>query len=229
MKRAFLDDARPEDVAHAVRRVVEQRGGLVAEHVRSRVRFTAHPQGKAWLRDGYVGLYQPLGESSVELRLLLRARWPWRLFWGVALANLVLAALLVALNPDGNTWFLAAFVGGFALLVAGLVHLNTLLPVREEEKAWLEAFEAELRQELPTSGLEDDVAREQREAELALEGEVTQLRLDKARRNAPRAEKGKRFSLRPGKNPPAEESADEKRARLLARKAELEARQREQP
>lgn len=234
MKRAFLDEGDPEQIALAVRGVVERRGGLVSEHIARRVRFTDQPAGRAWLRAGYVGLYQPLGEPQVEVRLVLRARWPWRILWGVAALNLALALLLVVTSPDGNTWFLAAFVGGFALLAAALVHVATLQPVREEEAAWMTAFEEEIHREIPQAAIEDAFAHERREAELELEGEIAQRRVSRARKSAPKppkAEKGKRFSLRPKAKepePPAEpeESPEERLARLRARKAELEAQQR---
>ncbi|GEM_PF-7088164 len=227
MKRAFLDEGRPEEVAHAIRQVVEARGALVREHVARRVRFADQPKGRAWLRDGYVGIYQPLGEPQVEVRLLLRARWPWRILWTVALLNLVLALVLVITAPDGNTWFLAAFAGGFALLAAALVHLNTLEPVRQEEAAWMEAFEQELRRELPETELEDALQHERRAAELELEGEIAQRRVARARKSAPKPpkEKGRRFSLRPNKEKEPEESPEDRLAKLRARKAELEAQQ----
>jgi hypothetical protein len=237
VKRAFLDEADPQEVAHAVRLVVERRGGLVREHVTSRVRFTDQPKGKAWLRDGYVGIYQPLGEPQVELRLALHARWPRRLVWLVALADLVMAILFFVLSPEGNAWIVGAALGFFALLAAGLVYLNTLEPVREEEKVWIAAFDAELRQELPETSLEDDVAHELRQHELELEGEIAQRRVTKARKNEPKPvkqpkppkEKGKRFALLPKKKDaeaaPPEETPEERLAKLRARKAEIEAQQ----
>lgn len=237
VKRAFLDEANPQEVSHAVRSVVEARGALVAEHLSSRVRFTDRPQGKAFLRDGYVGIYQPYGEPQVELRLVLRARWPWLILWSVALVDLVMALLFFIVAPEGNAWIVGAALGGFALLAAALVHLNTLQPIREEESAWLAAFEDALRRELPEASVEDATAHEQREAELELEGEIAERRLARARKSAPKAPKapkaakppGKRFALLPRKEPvpaaPPEESAEDRLARLRARKAELEAQQ----
>ena len=187
VKRAFLDDARPSDVSHAVRDVLERRGALVSEHVSSRVRFRGLPTGTrhAWTRAGYVGIYQALGEKEVEVRLLLRARWPWRLLWTVALVNVVTALLVVATDPPPNTWILAAAACGFALVVAGILYMNTLRPVREEERLLMDDFEAEFRRAIPALHLEDDETRRQREAELELEGEVVARRLERARRLEP--------------------------------------------
>lgn len=240
MKRAFLDDARPADVSHAVRDVLERRGALVSEHVSGRVRFRGLPSGArhAWTRAGYVGIFQRLGETEVEVRLVLRARWPWRILLAVAALNLVAAALVVGTDPPPNTWIFVAFVGGFALLVAALLHLNTVRPVREEERLLLDDFETEFRRVLPSLHVEDDETRRLRLAEMELEGEVTARRVAKARRSEPPAPrpagKGLRFNLFPGKKapPPAPpegeaaapaETPEERRARLLARKAELEA------
>jgi hypothetical protein len=241
VKRAFLDDARPADVSHAVRDVLERRGALVSQHVSSRVRFHGLPGGTrhVWTRAGYVGIFQRLGETEVEVRLLLRARWPWRILFTVAALNLVAAVAVVATDPPPNTWILVAFAGGFALLVAALLHLNTLRPVREEERLLMDDFEQEFRRVLPSLRVEDDETRFLREAELSLEGEVTARRVAKARKSEPAparpAGKGLRFNLFPGKKAPpptppgpreaddAPESPEDRRARLLARKAELEA------
>ena len=229
MRTAFLDDAQPEAVSHAVRRVLEERGALVSEHRHSRVRFHGYSPGDySWERSGYVGIYQHLGEPEVMVRLILRAKWPWRLLWAVALVNVVVALATAAANPPGTTWVLIAILTGFALLAAALVYVGTLRPVREEERALLEAFEAEFAKGLPGARVEDEEEREARRLEAELEGELTRRRLERAR---PLAAKGGRFSLRPrAKEAPAaadEEGADERRARLLARKAELEARRRE--
>lgn len=241
MKRAFLDDARPADVSHAVRDVLERRGALVSQHVSSRVRFHGLPTGTrhAWTRAGYVGIYQRLGEKEVEVRLLLRARWPWRILFAVALLNVLAAILVVATNPPPNTWIFVAFVGGFSLLVAAILHVNTLRPVRDEERLLMDDFEAEFRRVIPSLHVEDDETRRLREAELELEGEVVARRVAKARRLEPAPEraprKGLRFALRPGRKAPPSpaepaqgadapaETPEERRARLLARKAELEA------
>lgn len=246
MKRVFLDDATPADVSHAVRDVLERRGALVSEHVSSRVRFHGLRAKHTWSRAGYVGIYQALGEREVEVRLLLRARWSWRILLTVAAVNLATALAVVATNPPVNTWILAAFVGGFALLVAGLLHVNTLRPVREEERLLMEDFVAEFHRALEGVRVEEWDERALRAAEMELEGEVTARRVERLRKHEPPAprstRKGLRFNLLPGrKTPPPEtpapdappveapapESAEERRARLLARKAELETRRRQ--
>ena len=251
VKRAFLDSAVPSDVSHAVRDVVERQGFLVSEHVSGRVRFRGVPRGARheWTRMGYVGIFQRFGETEVEVRLLLRALWPWRILWTVAAVNVVAALATIVTNPPVNTWIFVAGVCGFALLVAGLLYLNTLRPVRDEERLLMEDLEEEFRRVLPAARLEDALTRADREAELVLEGEVTARRVALARKEeapAPRsARKGFRFNLLPGRRAPPptppsdapsnapseapaepEEGVEERRARLLARKAELEARRR---
>lgn len=249
MKRAFLEDARPADVSHAVRDVVERQGFLVSEHVSARVRFRGVPEGARheWSRSGYVGIYQREGEREVEVRLLLRAMWPWRVLVAVAAVNVVAALSVAILDPPVNTWIFAAIVGGFALLVAWLLYVNTLAPVRFEEQRLMEDVEAEFGRALPDLRLMDDEERALHEAELELEGELTARRVAQARKAegpSPRStRKGFRFNLLPGRkappspppvrSPPPDgptpgneapaEGLEERRARLLARKAELEA------
>lgn len=226
MRSAYLDDAEPEAISHAVRAVLERRGALVSEHRHSRIRFHGlRPNAMSWTRAGYVGIYQFLGEREAEVRLQLRARWPWRILWGVAIANVITALITIVVNPPGTTWSVLAIVTGFALVTAAIVHIATLKSVREEEKRLMEDLEAAFTQ-IPEVGIETDEARELRELEAELEGEITRRMLAKTRpARAPR-EKGKRFSLRPGKKE-TEEDPEARRARLLARKAELEAKRKE--
>lgn len=225
MRSAFLDDARSEALTHAVRDVLERRGALVSEHRHSRVRFQGPPSPHrlTWAREGYVGVYQPHGEAQAEVRLILRARWPWRILVGVAAASLATFLVTLAVNPSGTTWSVLAILCGFALLASGIVYVNTLKSVREEERRLMEDIEAALHHEVPDARVETEEERELRELEAELEGEITQRRVVGAR---PPPEKGRRFSLRP--RAAQTESAEDKRARLLARKAELEARRREQ-
>lgn len=232
VKALFLDNAQPGEVAHAVRDVLERRGMLVSEHRSSRIRFRGTLEGArhTWSREGYVGVYQRVGEREVELRLLLRALWPYRIFWAVALVNVVLALLVIVSNPPGTTWFLVAFLGGLALLSAGLVHVGTFKPVRREEESLLADIRAELVAHVAHERMETGEEREDRLFEEGVLGEVEKVRVDAVRKaEAPAKPAGRRFALMPGKkdapaSPPGE-SAEEKRARLLARKAELEAKQ----
>lgn len=236
MQAAYLADAQPEAVSHAVRDVLERRGALVREHRPSRVLFDGPPTGEpwSWTRTGYVGIFQHLGEKEVEVALRLRARWPARILWIVALANVILAVATAILNPPGTTWFLMAMLTGFALLVAALVQVGTLKRVRAEERRLIAEFEEEFAKGLPQAVVETQEERELREAEAALEGELTRRRVDRERRPAAKPQ-GSRFRLRPKKEEPAATqpaSADDLEARrqaLLARKAELEAKRRNQP
>lgn len=243
VKAAFLDDAEPDQVSHAVRDVVERKGGLVSEHLHSRVRFRGLAPGRyAWNREGYVGIYQRTGERDVEVRLILRARWPYRLLWLVALANVIAAVATILTNPPGTVWFLVAFTCAFALLVASILYLNTLRHVRSEERALMDDFETEFQKDIEGASVLDQEAAELKRLELELEGEIEKRRLDRARKDAPPAEKRPRFSLRPGKKPKAPErrepsaptaeaSDDELAARreaLLKRKAEIEAKRRDE-
>lgn len=210
MRSAFLEDADPGAVSHAVRHVLEKRGALVREHVSTRVRFTSKPPGGgwSWTRSGYVGIYQATGERDVEVRLVLRARWPHRVFWGTAAVVLALSLLTAILNPPGTTWFFVAFLGGFALLVSTLLYMNTWRPVREEERALLEALEAEFREAHVGAAVERDEERQLHALEAELEGEVEQRRSDHdtkvaraderaAKANAPKTPRAlPRFKLR---------------------------------
>jgi hypothetical protein len=233
VRSAYLDDAEPEAISHAVRAVLERRGALVTEHRHSRVRFTGlRPHKLSWMRAGYVGIYQAVGERAAEVRLVLRAKWPWRILWSVALANVLITLLAILTGPPGTTWSVLAIFCGLALIAAGIVYIATLKPVRAEERALIEEFDAELAR-IPDVEVVSDEERELQALEAELEGEIVRRRLEAAR---PARVKGARFSLRPGKKTAdaPEESPEERRARLLARKAELEAakaarEQREEP
>lgn len=235
VQRAFLETGNPALVSHAVQGVLEQRGALVTEHVSSRVRFHGlpAPQEPGWPRAGYVGIYRPYGEDEVELRLLLRARTPYRLLVATAAVNVALWVVFLLTNPSGSAWVFTGILAGFALLAAGLVHVGTLRSVQREEEALLAAFERAVREEAPDVDVESEPEREDRLAQLALEGEITEKRLAQARKAAPRPEKTRRFSLRPKgresdpEEAKAEDDAETRRAALLARKAELEARRRQ--
>jgi hypothetical protein len=134
------------------------------------------------------------------MRLALRARWPSRILGWVALADLVIAVGMFVLDPilapPGTTWFLLAVLTGLALVVAGIVYLNTLRPVRAEERALMDAIEAELVAGRVAPAIETDEARALREAEAALEGEVARRRVEAARKSEPKPEKKARFALR---------------------------------
>lgn len=229
MRSAYLDDAAPEALSHAIREVLEQRGALVTEHRHSRVRFDGYvPRAKTWGRHGYVGIYQALGEREAEVRLLLRAKWPWRILWTVCVVNILLLLFAIVTQPPGTVWGTLAIFGGLALVAASMLYVGTLKGVREDERAMMADFEAAFER-IPDVDVETDEERELRELEAELEGEITRRMLERDR--APR-EKGKRFSLRPGKQPASAdatqaESPEARRERLLARKAELEARLRE--
>lgn len=233
MQTAFLADAQPEAVSQAVRAVLERRGALVREHRHSRVLFDGPPARDAWswARTGYVGIYQHLGEKEVEVALVLRARWPARILWIVALVNVLVAIATAIMNPPGTTWFLTAMVTGFALLVAALVQVATLKRVREEERLLLQEFEAEFEKGLD-GRVETQEERELREAEAALEGELVRRRVERERRPAAKPQ-GSRFRLRPRKDepaaPPTGEDLEARRQALLARKAALEEKRRNQP
>jgi len=230
VRSAYLDDAEPEVLSQAVRGVLERRGAMVTEHRHSRVRFGGYrPQPMSWSRAGYVGIYQALGEREAEVRLLVRAKWPWRILWTVCIVNVLVLLLTIVTNPPGTVWSMLAIVGGLALVAATVVYVGTLKSVREDERGILAEFEAEF-EKLGDVDVETDEERELRELEAELEGEITKRKLIASRPAKAPKEKGKRFSLRPGKK--ADEAADEetpeqRRERLLARKAELEAKLRE--
>lgn len=230
MRSAFLDEAQPEAISHAVRHVLEQRGALVTEHRHSRVRFAGLQAGPrlSWSRAGYVGIYQHQGEQEAEVRLQLRARWPWRILWTIALVNVVVFLATAITNPSGTTWSVLAILTGGLLLAAGLVYVATLKSVREQERSLMAELEEAFSRGMADARVETEEERELRELEAELEGEIAARRIQAAR--PPRA-KGSRFRLRPDRqaDEAAGETPEEKRARLLARKAELEARRRDEP
>lgn len=227
MRSAFLDEAEPEVISHAVRDVLERRGALISEHRHSRVRFHGlRPRAMSWARAGYVGIYQPQGESEAEVRLRLRARWPWRVLLAVCALNVVVTIATIFVNPAGTTWSVLAILTGLALVAAGLVYVGTLKSVREEERSIMEEFEAAFGA-LPEAEVASDEERELRVREAELEGELVRRRLERARAAQP---KPRRFGLRPRDAvQPADADLEARRAELLARKAELEAKKREEP
>lgn len=242
MQAAYLDEADPGAISHAVRDVLERHGALVTEHVSSRVRFHAMQDGSRWSWDraGYVGIYQRYGEKEVEVRLDVKARWPHRILWTIATINAVVWISAAILNPPGTTWFLLAFACGMALVVAGLVHLNTLRGVRDLERRLMDEFEAEFTKDHVAAAILTMEQRELEDAEARLAGEIERLRIHKARKDAPKParEKAPRASVsgrlklsfrkRPDEPeaPPQDEEA-QKRDRLEALRAELERRKRE--
>lgn len=237
MRSAFLDDAEPEAISHAVRQVLERRGALVNEHRHSRVKFSGlKPHALSWSRMGYVGIFQAVGEREAEVRLILRARWPWRILLTVCVLNVLALLLAILTQPSGTTWSVLAILGGLALIAAAVVYVGTLKAVRHEERGLMEDLEAEFAK-IPDVDVEGEEARELRELEAELEGEITRRQIQRDRPPKAPREKGKRFSLRPGKKggadvsdeegAAAEETPEQRRERLLARKAELEARKAE--
>jgi hypothetical protein len=289
VRAAYLDDARQDQVSHSVRDVLHRRGALVSDHTSSRVLFRGYkPSGEwTWDRGGYVGIFQHTGEREVEVRLLLRARWPFRFLWLAALLNVIAVVIAFATRLSGTGMFTLAALGAFVLLVTGVLYLNTWRPVRREERELMEAFEAEFAKGLGDDEVLTEEEREERLFAARLEGELERRRVDEARKaeapverrliprpslSLPRprfklargpggavdtkstpadsqearpdaaaapAPAKSRFALpRFGRTkadapaadaaPPADETAEERRARLLARKAELEARRRDQ-
>lgn len=228
VRSAYLDDAEPEAISHAVRNVLERRGALVSEHRHSRIRFHGlRPHTLSWTRAGYVGIYQHIGEREAEVRLLLRARWPWRILWIVAVTNVIVTIAAFATDPPGTTWSVLAILGALALIVAGIIYVATLKSVRAEEKALFDEFEIAFGT-LPDVKVIGDEEREIAELEAELEGEITRRRIE-ANRPAPvKRAKGERFSIMPKRKANAaaktdgDESPEARQERLLARKAELE-------
>lgn len=230
MRSAYLDDADPEAISHAVRDVLEKRGALISEHRHSRVKFHGlKPQKLSWPRAGYVGIYQHIGEREAEVRLYVRARIPWRLLWSVCVLNVILLVYAAVTNPAPTAWTMMAIVGGLLLVGAVVLYVGTLKSVRNEERAIMDDFERAFAA-IPDVDVVGEEDRELAALEAELEGEITRRRIEAdrpARERTPR----KRFSLRPDrKETPAdapEESPEARRERLLARKAELEARKAE--
>lgn len=200
VQRAFLDDAEPTAVSHAVRQALDRQGAMVTEHISSRVKFQTRPSAASWSRSGYAGFYQHYGEKEVEVRLAIRARWPSRILWTVAIADLVIAIVTLLLNPTPTTWFFLAVVTGLALLVAAILYLNTLRPIWAEERALMAAIQAELAAQRVSPAIETAEQRALAEAEAALEGEVVKKRVTAERKAAPKPERPPRtlprFSLR---------------------------------
>lgn len=199
MRSAFLEDADPAAVSQAVRRVLDERGALVREHTSTRIRFTAQaPDGAwSWTRSGYVGVFQRYAERDVEVRLLLRARWPHRIFWGTAAVVLAACLVTVLANLPGTMWFLTSMLGGLALLVATLLYMNTWRAVREEERALMQALEAGFQAGGVATALEQEEARELRDLEAALEAEVERRRVDRDVKAAKAVEKANAPRKRP--------------------------------
>lgn len=227
MRSAYLDDAEPEAISHAVRDVLEKRGALISEHRHSRVKFHGlKPARLSWPRAGYVGIYQHLGEREAEVRFFLRARIPWRLLWTVCVVNVFLLIFAFATNAAPTAWTMLAIFGGLALVGAGVLYVGTLKGVRNEERAIMEEFERAF-QAIPEVDVVTAEERELAQLEAELEGEITRRRIEANR--PPRAKGARKFSLRPGKKTEEasageDETPEQRRERLLARKAELEAR-----
>lgn len=232
MRSAYLDDAEPEAISHAVRDVLEKRGALISEHRHSRVKFHGlKPHKMSWARAGYVGIYQHLGEREAEVRFYVRARMPWRILWTVSVVNVLFLVFAFATNAAPTAWTMLAIFGGLALVAATVLYVGTLKSVRNEERAIMDEFERAFGT-IPDVDVVDEEARELARLEAELEGEIVRRKIEANRPPPVKREKGKRFSLRPGKKGEregegADETPEERRERLLARKAELEARKRE--
>lgn len=237
VRAAYLDEARQEDVSHAVRDVLHDRGALVSDHSSSRVLFRDYrPSGKyTWGRGGHVGIHQHAGEREIEVRLRLRARWPWRLLWISALIGVIATITTIIINPSGTVWSMVAAVTAFLLITTGLLYLNTWKPVWREERDLMDALEAKFEAGFGTDDVESDEERETREFEERLAAELEKRRITEARKAEPKERRGPSFTLpkpkfnirRKDAEAPAaeasEETPEQKRERLLARKAELQA------
>jgi hypothetical protein len=73
-----------------------------------------------------------------------------------------------------------------ALVIAGLVSLNTWRSVRDQERDLMLEFEREFATERVSSKLLTQEERALAQAEADLEGEVERLRVDATRKNAPK-------------------------------------------
>ena len=177
MRTCYLEEARPAEVSQVLRATLQERGALIRDHRHSSVRFTGPEPERSmmWTRGGYLGIYQHQGEDEVAVRLVLRARWPHRILWTVATLNVLVAILVIAINPSGTAWFAAALLLGFALVAAVVTYIGTLRPVHREEAALMAALEAALVAEI--GDVESQQARDERRFEADLEGEVLRRQL----------------------------------------------------
>lgn len=235
MKTAYLEDANQDAVSEAVTTRLKERDALVTVHTHSRVRFEGLSTGEryAFPRAGYVGVYHHTGESDVELRLRLDARLPARLFYGTCVAIPVAFAVLLALDAAAGLWSGATILLGFAFVATLLLYVGTFRATRKLERELFEDLLSFVRA-IPLAPREvvSEEDRELREFEAALEAEVLERRLAEDRRSRPVAAApkqqagaarfpfGRKREAAPA--PAPDESPEAKRARLLAKREELE-------
>lgn len=235
MKTAYLEDANQDAVSEAVTTRLKERDALVTVHTHSRVRFEGLTTGERYSfpRSGYVGVYHHTGESEVELRLKLDARLPARLFYGTCIAIPVAFALLLALDAEAGLWSGTTIFLGFAFVATLLLYVGTFRATRRLERELFDDLLSFVRA-IPLAPREvvSEEDRELSEFEAALEAEVLERRLAEERKSRPVAAAPKqpggasRFSLGRKREaaaaPEPAESPEEKRARLLAKREELE-------
>jgi hypothetical protein len=126
MRRAYLEEADQEQIASAVRDVLDDLGARVTEHTRSHTAFTDLEDAEAgWRKGGYVGTYRHVGEDEVELRYDVHARFPERAFWTTVAFELLVVVGLFLVRPAPAVWVGAALLLWGLLVGSFLLYLHT--------------------------------------------------------------------------------------------------------
>lgn len=224
-------------------------------HVRFEALSTG--EAYAFPRSGYVGVFHHTGESDVEMRLKLDARLPARVFFATCGVIIVTFLVLLATNADAGLWSGLSILLGIAFIVTLLLYVGTFRATRALERALFDDLLEHVRaipqaprevvseEDKELARFEDELEAEVLERRLATERKSRPVAARSFRRTtepdvsgerernvtaAPKQSIGSRFALRkakPAAPANAPESAEAKRARLIAAREELERRKRE--
>lgn len=179
-----LAEAKQSEVTGLVRQELEARGALLDERTSARTVFEELKPPSGFERGGYVGVYQPMGETQAEVLLQLWARVPRAAFWGSVALQLLLVIVLLATSPPSAVWFLAglglwAWFGAVALL-----YYTTFRGSRELEDELAAALGARFQGAgLRVVGEEEQLEQRIRER---LEGEVKEREVQARAAQEPR-------------------------------------------
>ena len=178
-------EAKQAQVLHLAKEAVEARGALLDEVTHARIVFEGVRSPGSFARGGYVGVYQAVGDKTVEVLVEAYATGPRQAWWAtVALQALAVVALL-AISPPSSVFFLASLALWPWLLAAGLLYYLTLRGSRQLEDELHASMLAKLREAgLPVL---DEAALLERRVRERLEGERKEGELARAKAQAPRA------------------------------------------
>ncbi|MDX1611401.1 MAG: hypothetical protein R3185_03465, partial [Candidatus Thermoplasmatota archaeon] len=130
MRELVVSKAPLPRMATITKEVVQETGGVVAEHTHQVTRFDhLRTSDDNWSRSGYIGTYQPFQQDKVRVRIRVWASWPRKLlrffiYLGLAEAVLFFLMSFAGVPPAPNVWILTAILT-FAAIGLSLLTYST--------------------------------------------------------------------------------------------------------